>query len=90
MHTLSAEKQRVPNTEIRLAVIEYLAEYEITWTDFAKELGLFTHGTKGDSTRLRRMLGIIPTNGKRTQSLSYRNAVKLVRAIGRMPVEFKI
>ena len=100
---LATERDEVPNAPIARAVEEAIQRGELeSFGALALELGFKHHGHEhGDATRIRRMLGLVKSWGGRreglgayppkcTTSMKYRNAVEIVRAIGRDPVDFDL
>jgi hypothetical protein len=67
-------------------------EYGRTWSEIAIAAG-YEWGGRADTTALKRRLGIMPNNRpKRTYSdrMHYNVAVRIVRALGYDPVDFKL
>jgi hypothetical protein len=94
---LFLQREFVPNAPIREAVERAIALGELeSFGELARRLG---YGS--DSSRVRRLLGITKSWGGRralggakppkcSTSMSYENAVAVVRAINRFPVDFDL
>jgi hypothetical protein len=102
MPRVAERADRVPVAPIRDAVLEALQRGELeSFSELALLMGYPKRGGGGDTSRVRRMLGLMkPWGGHRpgggayaprfNDSIGYENAVAIVRAIGRMPVEFDL
>lgn len=87
----SEEKLRVPVAPIRKAVLEYLRHEKMSYAELARRLGWIDKRGKADTSRLLRMLGLRARRGeKRSTEIQEANAVMLVEAIDKMPVEFNL
>lgn len=79
---------RIDVEPIREAVEAYIRNGG-TWTTICRNLGFIRSDGKPESSNLKVMLGITPNSkGKLGKRVSYENAVQIVLAIGRDPVEF--
>jgi hypothetical protein len=87
---------RIPNARLRRALTEATATGGLTVTQIAQRMGLVTDG-KPDTSRVKRMVGLMPLQsagagkpGKISNTIRYRDAVALCRALGRDPHELDI
>lgn len=73
---------------VRVAVEEHVRRHGLTMSDVAARLGWRKANGAPDVTRLGRALGMNPEGGSHRQHLRSETAAKIVRAIGRAPVDF--
>ena len=85
------------NAPIREAVEHAVASGDYTYSSICRSLGWTRKRVKGgigDTSRLKRGVGLLPSKDSSgnctvfTRTMRYDNAVRVVRAIDRDPVEF--
>lgn len=89
--------RRVYNDKLREAVLRWLGEGN-NWSDLARKLGWMKEGKVGDTSRIKRALGLQEMHsykdGQRytyfSKNIGEDNALAIVRAIGRAPNEFDL
>lgn len=90
---------RVYNQAIREAVQKWMLEDKNnTWSELARKLGWTKEGGVGDTSRVKRSLGLQEmysyVKGQRytyfSKNIGEGNALAIVRAIGRAPNEFDL
>lgn len=94
-----AEGEWVPNAPIREAVRRAIGKGEVNWHELSVRLGWSReHGgyTHGDTSRLKRRLGIMPNTAARgyeryySEYIRYELACAIIRALDLDPVDYGV
>lgn len=88
---------RLDNQPFRELCEKTIREQDITWSTLAQRAG-YSHARAGDTSALRRAVGVLPESDQRTRQgkrafrrkISYELAVKIVKACDAYPVDYGV